>query len=528
MLHVLGCISNDHDLRLVAIAAFLCAFSCWTTVTLLSRVRTSQAQQRNIWIAAAALVFGAGVWSTHFIAMLAFQSHFPISYAIDWTAYSIAIAVVLSGLGFRLIFQPGGTVVGGIVVGLGISAMHYVGMHGLRGYFHVAWSDGYVVASVLVAAIFGIAAACAFQKAKGLHGLIATAGLWVAGICALHFTGMSAATLVPDPSVDIPDFAIAPAGLSIAVTAITVLIVALGQVSAQLDRHLVAQRTGEAARQRTLIEELENNKIELNKALYNANAANEAKSAFLATMSHELRTPLNAIIGFTELMQTAIFGPLGHPKYVEYVGDVNRSGAHLLSLINDILDLAKLDAGKAELVEESFSLDQMLGEVCRSLQPLARQGDLLLATKIPVTLPGLKADKRRVRQIVLNLVSNAVKFTPAGGTVTVRAAACDGKLLFEVVDTGIGISADDLPKVLERFGQADAYVTRKCKGTGLGLPLAKELIEMHGGTFEIRSAPDVGTTVTITFPCERTVASEAPRLAQIIPITRGQAIKAAG
>jgi signal transduction histidine kinase len=528
MLHVLGCISDDHDLRLVAIAAFLCAFSCWTTGTLLSRVRISHGQQRRIWTAAAALVFGAGVWSTHFIAMLAFQTSFPISYAIAWTAYSIGIAVALSGIGFTLMFQPGCTGLGGAIVGLGISAMHYVGMHGLRGYFHVAWSEDYVAASVLCAIAFGMAATCTFQKVKGLHGLIATASLWTAGICVMHFTGMSAATLVPDPSVDIPDFAIAPAGLSIAVTAITVLIVALGQVSAQLDRHLAAQRTGEAARQKSLIEELQTSKAKLNHALSNANAANEAKSAFLATMSHELRTPLNAIIGFTELMQGALFGPLGHPKYVEYVGDVNKSGTHLLALINDILDLSRLDAGKAQLVEEPFSLHQSITDVCRSLQPLAYQGNLKLTANLPPNLPGLKADQRRIRQVVLNLVSNAVKFTPSGGTVTVSAAERNGELFVEVRDTGIGMSAADLPKAMERFGQVDAYVSRKCEGTGLGLPLAKQLVEIHDGVFDIRSEPGVGTTVTITFPRERTVACDALHQAEIIPIRRGQAAIAAG
>ena len=133
MLRVLGCIINDHDLRLVAIAAFLCAFSCWTTGTLLSRVRISSGRQRRNWTAAAAIVFGSGIWATHFVAMLAFQTSFPISYALDWTFVSIGVAVALSGIGFTLMFQPGSTGLGGAVVGLGICAMHYIGMHGLRG-----------------------------------------------------------------------------------------------------------------------------------------------------------------------------------------------------------------------------------------------------------------------------------------------------------------------------------------------------------------------------------------------------------
>jgi signal transduction histidine kinase len=219
---------------------------------------------------------------------------------------------------------------------------------------------------------------------------------------------------------------------------------------------------------------------------------------------------------------------LGHPKYVEYIGDVNKSGTHLLALINDILDLSRLDAGKAQLVEEPFSLHQSITDVCRSLQPLALQGNLKLIANLPPNLPGLKADQRRIRQVVLNLVSNAVKFTPSGGTVTVSAAERNGELFVEVRDTGIGMSAADLPKAMERFGQVDAYVSRKCEGTGLGLPLAKQLVEIHDGVFDIRSEPGVGTTVTITFPRERTVAPDALHQAEIIPIRRGQAAIAAG
>ena len=461
--------------------------------------------------------------------MLAFRTSFPIFYAIGWTAFSIGIAVALSGLGFSLMFQPGRTSLGGAIVGLGITAMHYVGMYGLRGYFRIDWNEGYVVASVVCAIVFCVVAARTFQRASGLPGLVATAGLWTIGICAMHFTGMSAATLVPSPGVEISDFAIAPAGLSIAVTAIAILIVALGQISAQLDRHLAAQRTGEAARQKALIEELQTSKAELNQALYDAKAASEAKSTFLATMSHELRTPLNAIIGFTELMQGALFGPLGNPKYVEYIDDINKSGTHLLALINDILDLSRLDAGKAQLVEAPFSLHQSITDVCRSLQPLAHQGRLKLTANLPPDLPGLNGDQRRIRQVVLNLVSNAVKFTPAGGTVTVNAGERMGELVLEVCDTGIGISKADLPKAMERFGQVDdAYVARKREGTGLGLPLAKQLVELHDGTFDIRSEPDVGTVVTITFPRARTIGHELLHQAEIVPFRRGQAAAAVG
>ena len=207
---------------------------------------------------------------------------------------------------------------------------------------------------------------------------------------------------------------------------------------------------------------------------------------------------------------------------------MNKSGSHLLSLINDILDLSRLDAGKAELVEEPFSLELLIEDVCRSLQPLERQSNLTLRADIMAGLPDLKADQRRIRQVVLNLVSNAVKFTPSGGRVSVKAAEWNGEVSLEVRDTGIGMSQADLPKALERFGQVDNRLARKYEGTGLGLPLARQLVEIHDGRFDIRSEPGVGTTVTITFPRARSVARTDRHQAQIIPIRRNQPVAVAG
>lgn len=288
---------------------------------------------------------------------------------------------------------------------------------------------------------------------------------------------------------------------------------ALGEANAGLEQR-VADRTRELlvtnAELREGEKQLASQARELEEARDVAEAANDAKSAFLATMSHELRTPLNAIIGFTELMQTSLFGPLGHAKYVEYIADIHKSGSHLLSLINDILDLSRLDAGRADLVDEVFSLEQLIRDVCRFLEPLARQGGLKIAAEIAPALPKLRADQRRVKQVILNLLSNAIKFTPAGGRVSVEAALGDGRLCLVVRDSGIGMTKEDLPKALERFGQVDTRLARKYEGTGLGLPLAKQLVELHDGTFEISSTPNVGTTVSIMFPPNRIVRDNQP------------------
>jgi two-component system, cell cycle sensor histidine kinase PleC len=293
----------------------------------------------------------------------------------------------------------------------------------------------------------------------------------------------------------------------------------LGQANSELESR-VDERTIELlvtnAELRERETRLSSQAHQLAKARDLAEAANDAKSVFLATMSHELRTPLNAIIGFTELMQTALFGPLGHPKYVEYVGDVNKSGSHLLALINDILDLSRLDAGKADLFDEQFSLGQLISDVCRSMEPLADHSRLKITKDIPADLPWLRADQRRIRQVILNLVSNAIKFTPADGAITVKAWAMGAELAIRIRDTGIGMSSAQLPTALERFGQIDSRLTRQFGGTGLGLPLAKQLVEIHDGTFEIQSELGVGTVVTIILPSDRVRKPPSRRGVEIV------------
>lgn len=235
-----------------------------------------------------------------------------------------------------------------------------------------------------------------------------------------------------------------------------------------------------------------------------AESANRAKSEFLASMSHELRTPLNAIIGFAEITVGQVLGPVGNVKYLEYAEDIHNAGTHLLGLINNILDLSKVESGLDELHEEALDVAGIVDAVRKFVQERADTSGVKLVADVPDDLPRLHADERKLKQILVNLLSNAVKFTPAGGSVTIGVwCRTDGDCVFQVTDTGIGIAPDDIPKALSRFGQVDSSLSRKYEGTGLGLPLTKALVELHGGSLELRSEVDIGTTVTVRFPAER-------------------------
>jgi two-component system cell cycle sensor histidine kinase PleC len=235
-------------------------------------------------------------------------------------------------------------------------------------------------------------------------------------------------------------------------------------------------------------------------------SANKAKSDFLAGMSHELRTPLNAIIGFSEVMKIEVLGPVTNPLYREYIANINDSGQHLLGLINDMLDVAKIEAGRMELYEETFDLGTVVAEVIRLLGAQAEQGALSIGTELQPELPRIRGDKGKVRQILLNLLSNAIKFTPRAGTVTIAAGlSASGSFVFSVADTGFGIPAKQLDAVLEAFVQVQNVMTRSHGGSGLGLPLCKALAELHGGFMALESEVGQGTRVTISLPKWRVI-----------------------
>lgn len=242
--------------------------------------------------------------------------------------------------------------------------------------------------------------------------------------------------------------------------------------------------------------------------------ASKSKSDFLASVSHELRTPLNAILGFSEVMRDAIMGPLA-PRYRDYAGDINTSARHLQAIINDILDISKVENGRLELREEAVSIGETIEACRRIVRPMAETANVSLSFDMPDPLPLIRADRVRFKQILLNLISNAVKFTPAGGRVDLSAwIEADGPIV-EVKDTGIGMTAEHIAIALEPFRQIDGALSRRFDGTGLGLPLANALAELHGGRLDIESALGEGTTARIRLPPDRVMADALTDVGQI-------------
>jgi two-component system cell cycle sensor histidine kinase PleC len=269
-----------------------------------------------------------------------------------------------------------------------------------------------------------------------------------------------------------------------------------------------------------LIGELEQAKAISDEARRRAEAANIAKSRFLAQMSHELRTPLNAILGFSEVMKAEVFGAHTVPAYKEYASDIHSSGVHLLGLINEILDLSRIEAGRYELNEESVSLVAIVEDCHHLLKLRATSRNITIHEMFEAELPPLWADERAIRQICLNLLSNAIKFTPQSGEVWLKIGwTASGGQYISVKDTGAGIPEEEIPIVLASFGQGSNSIKSAEQGAGLGLPIAKSLVDLHGGSFTLTSKLRIGTEVIVTFPPERVVAATPPLSERAPPIS---------
>jgi two-component system cell cycle sensor histidine kinase PleC len=290
-----------------------------------------------------------------------------------------------------------------------------------------------------------------------------------------------------------------------------------------LTKHLYRQHNQNLAyraEKDALFAELEQAKAVSDEARRRAEAANMAKSQFLATMSHELRTPLNAILGFSELMRGEMLGPIGNPSYRSYLDDIHASGQHLLRIINDILDLSRIEAGRRELREELTSLAEVAREARSLLDLKAKQKEIAVREVLDENLPKIVIDEQAIRQVVLNLISNALKFTPPGGEVIVKVGKTQsGGQYVSVRDNGPGIPESEIPIVLSSFGQGSISLKTAEQGTGLGIPIVQALVHLHGGNFMLRSKVGVGTEAIATFPAKRVVSAFTREVRPRIPVS---------
>ncbi|MCE2510129.1 MAG: hypothetical protein J4G10_04030 [Alphaproteobacteria bacterium] len=504
MIRVLGCIANQHDSYLVVLAIVLCICACAAAMSMFARARMTTGRAHIIWIWCSGAVGGFGIWATHFVAMLAYQTSFPIFFAPSLTFLSMLIASVMCGVGFQMSLSRLGSVAGGLVVGFAIVSMHYVGMMAVQAPADHVWDMNYVTASVVIGVISMACGMALVVRRNSLRGYVAGAGIFTLAIVAMHFTAMTAFALDPNPSLTIPDITMPPGTLAVGIAAVAFLAMALGLVGVLFDTQQTHVRSLRDANAK-----LEQLTYGLTIALDESQCADRAKAAFLAAISHELRTPLNAIVGFSVMLKDEAFGPLGHPRNVQYVCDIYDSGMQLLSLINNVLDISHMDAGKLKPKEKTLSIDDIVDKALGTIEEHAMKAGVRVSKNVPPDTPQLVADPRRIEQAICNLLSNAVKFTPHGGSVEISVSV-DGKgFHITIADSGIGIAEEHLPKVFERFVQLDSTLARKYEGAGLGLPICKQLVELHGGTLKIESTPHVGTTATITLPASRIAKNSA-------------------
>jgi signal transduction histidine kinase/NO-binding membrane sensor protein with MHYT domain len=615
---VLTCILVQHDLRLVAVAAAICVVASSTAFGFHARGLRAGGALRWAWLALTGLVAGAGVWATHFMAMLAYQPTMKIGYDLAETTASFVVAVIGMGIGFSLPAlrrDKGTNLVGGAMAGASVAVMHYTGIDAIRTQADVSWSMPYVAASLLIAAAGGVAAFAVRRSVKGTWAWAPPAAVFVLGIVGLHFTAMTAVTLTPDANLVTPAQVMGRGGLALATGALTGLIAlacaslvvmerlgqhstftslrhALNAVPAGLaffdpaDRvqawnnaygelmagcgidvdigdprraHIEAaaaagwfaetpvgetpivdtlhQRAVEGRREFHLpdgrwmrhesfltqdgggvavltdITQHKESAAAMVAARDDAEAANRAKSEFLTNMSHEIRTPLNGVLGIADVLTRTELSD----AQCGLVGVIRQSGEHLNGLLTDLLDLARIEAGVMVLRPEPVAL----GDLVRSVKDLfagsAQQKDLALQAMIDAGAESVvECDPQRLRQVLGNLLNNAVKFTEAG-MVTLSVTRRGDQVCFEVVDTGAGFDAEQKAMLFQRFSQADSSATRKHGGAGLGLALSNDYVRLMGGQLACDSTPGEGTVFRFTLDLPRLKGRAKPAAAAAPP-----------
>ncbi len=615
-------IETSYNPALVVLSIAIAIFASYTALDLGNRVRGAASARRWSWVAGASLAMGGGIWSMHFVGMLAFHMAMPVTYGASLTVVSFLIAVGATGAAFAWVSRPGARArdvfVSGPLMGLGVAAMHYTGMAAMRIPGSLTYSPAIVSVSVLVAVTAATAALWLTFRQNDVWQKLLAAGVMGLAVAGMHYVGMAAATFSDDlhgamadagAMADTGAMAVGQQNLALYVAGATFLILFLAMLASSVDQqrtqsalraseerfraaaeavgdviwtndasgemrgrqpdwsdltgqsqaeyegfgwsravhpedveatiaawnnavtgrnafvfeHRVRRHDGEyrlfsvravplleadgAIREWVGVHEDITERREFEQTLRlardEAMEANLAKSTFLANMSHELRTPLSAIIGYSEMMAEEIADGCEAQDLAADMGKVESNARHLLGLINDVLDLSKVESGKMDVYAETFAINPMVQELATTVHSLIGKKGNRLDLRLGPDLGDLNSDLTKVKQVLLNLLSNAAKFTD-GGTITLavsREARPQGdRVMFRVSDTGIGMTGEQLARLFQRFQQADASTTRRYGGTGLGLSLTKAFADLLGGVVTVESVPGQGSSFTLDLP----------------------------
>ncbi|MBM3266324.1 MAG: hypothetical protein FJZ01_01640 [Candidatus Sericytochromatia bacterium] len=472
----------SYDPLLVALSYLIAVGASYTALDLAGQVLAARGRSRALWLLWAAAAMGMAIWSMHFTGMFAFQMDMPMAYDVPVTLLSMLVAIVASGAGlFALTFAPfpgdrGRLAVGGTVMGLGIAAMHYTGMAAMRMPATLTYSPELVLASLLIAVGASTAAlwlALALRdepRAPWSGRKLGAAFIMGLAIFGMHYTGMAAAIFTHAPAIPAPSgpLLIRPTALGAAAIVLgTVLVFSMALLSSYKE------------------------------ALHREQEA--LKDTFLSLLSHELRTPINAITGFGSILEDGVAGDLT-PLQRTYVSKILGGAQTLLSLVDDLLDLSRIQAGQFSLVLAPVAVGPLLRDVVSQLAALWEAKHQMLVEEVAPDLPEILADWQRLRQVLVNLLGNAVKFTGDGGTIWIRARREDGALRFEVEDTDIGIPREFQEKLFRPFVQVNSAPSQAYSGTGLGLSIVRALVEAHGGQVGFTSEVGKGTCFWFSLP----------------------------
>lgn len=484
---------SSYNPGLVTLSVLIAMVAAYTALDLAGRVHATAGRARWMWIIGGATAMGAGIWTMHFVGMLAFQLPMPIAYHAGLVTLSVLVAIGASTFALWMISRRDlgqlHLVVAALAMGAAIAGMHYVGMAAMHvdaelHYVRSLWwaSIGIAVSASWVA--LNVARLLSTRETSRIR-LIRAAAAVVMGfaIAGMHYTGMAAArfTTMAHVAANNPG-ALAPVALAIAVATAGLMVAGLALMASMLDRILQA-RTAEA---------------ELRAARDAALETSRAKSMFLSNMSHELRTPLNSVIGFANILLKNKAGNLS-PVDIGYLGRIATNGGHLLGLINSILDLSKIEAGKIELEITPVDIGALARETVLSMEGQAMAKGLQVVADVPDALVPIDTDQTKLKQMLINLIGNALKFTTQGA-ITVRVIRDPGTgrpLRIDVADSGVGIPADRLAAVFEAFQQADSSTSRQFGGTGLGLTITRSLAQLMGFDVRVASTVGVGSTFSI-------------------------------